>query len=142
VRGIALRSLKAPGTAYDDPVLGKDPQPAHMLGYVRTFDDQGGVHINSGIPNHAFYLLATALGGRAWERAGAIWYETLRDPRLRSASGFGSFARRTLAAAERLFGAGSAEGRAVERSWRAVGIEPIAPGPLPADEAAARAPAG
>src|SRR5574341_2135080 len=30
VRGVALRSMKAPGTAYNDPVLGKDPQPAHM----------------------------------------------------------------------------------------------------------------
>ena len=30
VNGFGIRSLKAPGTAYDDPVLGKDPQPAHM----------------------------------------------------------------------------------------------------------------
>lgn len=45
--------MKAPGTAYDDPVLGKDPQPAHMQAYVNTTDDNGGVHINSGIPNRA-----------------------------------------------------------------------------------------
>ena len=51
VKGIALRSMKAPGTAYDDPVLGKDPQPAHMKDYVNTVSDNGGVHINSGIPN-------------------------------------------------------------------------------------------
>ncbi len=57
VQGVALRSMKAPGTAYDDPVLGKDPQPAHMRDYVRTYQDNGGVHINSGIPNHAFYLI-------------------------------------------------------------------------------------
>ncbi|CAM5676724.1 hypothetical protein SFUMM280S_07534 [Streptomyces fumanus] len=74
VTGVALRSLKAPGTAYDDDVLGKDPQPATMDDYVRTGRDNGGVHINSGIPNHAFYLAATALGGNAWERAGQIWY--------------------------------------------------------------------
>ena len=49
---------------------GKDPQPAHMDGYVDTTDDNGGVHINSGIPNHAFYLAATALGGHSWEKAG------------------------------------------------------------------------
>src|ERR1051325_7828212 len=30
VNGVALRSMKAPGTAYDDSVLGKDPQPAPM----------------------------------------------------------------------------------------------------------------
>ena len=63
INGVALRSMKAPGTAYDDPKLGKDPQPADMAHYVNTPQDHGGVHINSGIPNHAFYLLATALGG-------------------------------------------------------------------------------
>ena len=48
--------MKEPGTAYDDPILGKDPQPAHMRDYVVTLEDNGGVHINSGIPNHAFFL--------------------------------------------------------------------------------------
>ena len=74
VKGVALRSMKAPGTAYDDPQLGKDPQPATMADYVETTDDNGGVHLNSGIPNHAFYLAATAIGGHAWEvrRAGLV----------------------------------------------------------------------
>ena len=74
--------MKAPGTAYNDKVLGKDPQPAHMSKYVVTASDNGGVHINSGIPNHAFYLAAIALGGHAWEKAGLIWYTTLCDSRL------------------------------------------------------------
>src|SRR5262249_7285524 len=52
----ALRSMKAPGTAYDNAILRKDPQPADMQHYVHTAQDNGGVHINSGIPNHAFYL--------------------------------------------------------------------------------------
>jgi Zn-dependent metalloprotease len=65
IRGVALRSLRAPGTAYDDPVLGKDPQPAHMRGYVHDAEDGGGVHVNSGIPNRAFYLAAVAFGGHA-----------------------------------------------------------------------------
>ncbi len=82
VHGEALRSMREPGTAYDDPVLGKDPQPAHMDDYIRTFEDNGGVHINSGIPNRAFYLAAAALGGHAWEKAGRIWYDTLRDQSL------------------------------------------------------------
>jgi Zn-dependent metalloprotease len=43
-----------------------------MRAYVKTDDNNGGVHINCGIPNHAFYRLATALGGPAWERAGRI----------------------------------------------------------------------
>src|SRR6185436_7778266 len=87
VNGVALRSMKAPGTAYNDPVLGKDPQPAHMKDYVNTISDNGGVHINSGIPNHAFYLVATEIGGSAWEKAGNIWYMTLRD-KLTSNSNF------------------------------------------------------
>ena len=75
--------MKAPGTAYDDDVLGKDPQPDSMDGYVRTSADNGGVHINSGIPNRAFCLVATALGGNAWDAPGQIWYETLTGGRCR-----------------------------------------------------------
>ena len=122
VKGVALRSMKAPGTAYDDPVLGKDPQPAHMRDFNYTFDDNGGVHINSGIPNHAFYLVAARLGGNAWEKAGRIWYETLRDPRLRPNTGFRRFARLTNANAGRVFGLGSAEHQAVRDAWSQVGI--------------------
>ncbi|MFX4416400.1 M4 family metallopeptidase, partial [Acinetobacter baumannii] len=66
----ALRSMKAPGTAYDDPILGKDPQPATMAGYYTGGGDNGGVHINSGIPNHAFYLAAIAIGGNSWDVTG------------------------------------------------------------------------
>jgi Zn-dependent metalloprotease len=122
VQGVALRSMKAPGTAYDDPMLGKDPQPAHMRDYVRTFQDNGGVHINSGIPNHAFYLVATRLGGQAWERAGRIWYETLRDPQLRPNTGFLRFAGLTVTVAGRLYGTGSPEQQAVREGWNQVGI--------------------
>jgi Zn-dependent metalloprotease len=122
VRGVALRSMKAPGTAYDDPVLGKDPQPAHMRDYVRTYQDNGGVHINSGIPNHAFYLAAMAIGGYAWDKTGRVWYETLRDSRLRSNSGFKRFAGLTVDNAGRLYGFGSAEQQAVGHGWAEVGI--------------------
>ena len=34
VNGKALRSMSDPGTAYDDPLVGKDPQPGHMDNYV------------------------------------------------------------------------------------------------------------
>lgn len=122
VKGIALRSMKAPGTAYDDPVLGTDPQPAHMRDFVRTFEDNGGVHINSGIPNHVFYLAAITMGGYAWEKAGHIWYETLRDKGLRPTSGFRRFARLTIANAQRLYGLNSVEQKAIRDAWRQVGI--------------------
>ena len=81
-QGAALRSMKAPGTAYDDDVLGKDPQPDSMDGYVRTSADNGGVHINSGIPNRAFCLVAPALGGNAWDAPAQIRYETLTGGKL------------------------------------------------------------
>jgi Zn-dependent metalloprotease len=121
--GQALRSMKAPGTAYDHPLLGKDRQPANMSGYVLTNADNGGVHTNSGIPNHAFYLAATNIGGNAWETAGAIWYETLRDPRLRPTARFQTFARATLRAAQRLgHDSTSSEYKAVQDAWTQVGI--------------------
>jgi Zn-dependent metalloprotease len=121
VKGMALRSMKAPGTAYDDPVLGKDPQPATMKGYVETNEDDGGVHINSGIPNHAFYLAAVSIGGNAWENAGQIWYDALTK-RLRRDSDFAAAARETLAAASDRYGSGSAEAEAVSDAWKKVGV--------------------
>jgi Zn-dependent metalloprotease len=121
VQGVALRSLKAPGTAYDDPLLGRDPQPATMGGYVKTSADSGGVHTNSGIPNHAFYLAATALGGHAWEKAGRIWYETLRDKRLKRTATFAQFARYTVVNAAHFFG--TAERQAIAGAWAAVGVK-------------------
>ncbi len=121
VNGVALRSMKAPGTAYDDPVLGKDPQPAHMRDYVNTVSDNGGVHINSGIPNHAFYLAATEIGGNAWEKAGRIWYVTLRD-KLGANSQFQDAARLTYQTAGELYGSNSPEQQAVRNGWDAVGL--------------------
>lgn len=123
VAGVALRSMKDPGSAFDDPLLGKDPQPKHMKDFVRTYEDNGGVHINSGIPNHAFYLLATHFGGYAWEKAGRIWYETLRDAKLRPNTGFLRFARLTLDNARHLYGVNSAEQAAVREAWNEVGIK-------------------
>ncbi|OIV36201.1 peptidase M4 family protein [Mangrovactinospora gilvigrisea] len=121
VHGEALRSMKAPGTAYDDPRLGKDPQPATMDGYVTTTSDSGGVHINSGIPNHAFYLVAAALGGNAWDKAGPIWYRTLTGGGLAHDVDFAGFATATLAAAQALYGAGP-ERDAVAAAWTQVGV--------------------
>jgi len=120
----ALRSMKAPGTAYDNNVLGKDPQPADMQHYVRTAQDNGGVHINSGIPNHVFYLVATALGGNAWVKAGQIWYDTIRDRNLRRTATFAAFAGRTVANAKRRYGTTSAEQKAVADAWSKVGVKP------------------
>jgi Zn-dependent metalloprotease len=123
VTGKALRSLAEPGTAYDDDVLGRDPQPGHMDGYVETDEDNGGVHINSGIPNRAFTLVAQRLGGRAWEDAGRIWYASLGHERLLPTATFRQFARITRYVASTLFGAGSRQVSAVEEAWDGVGVQ-------------------
>jgi Zn-dependent metalloprotease len=118
--GRALRSMKEPGTAYEG-----DPQPAHMSDYVDLPDDNdprndnGGVHINSGIPNRAFYLTAAAMGGNAWEVTGRIWYATLTE-RLHPDSDFGAAAQATVEVAGELFDAKAEE--AVRTAWREVGV--------------------
>ncbi|MEX0677656.1 MAG: M4 family metallopeptidase [Pirellulales bacterium] len=118
----ALRSLKAPGTAYqNDPDLGSDPQPAHMDDKYTGFADNQGVHINSGIPNHAFYIAAVEIGGRAWEKAGRIWYDAL-DRGLKPDSDFEDCAKATYISAGMLYGPGSAEQKAVKKGWVTVGL--------------------
>ncbi|MEO9174522.1 MAG: M4 family metallopeptidase [Gaiellales bacterium] len=119
VAGLALRSLRAPGTAYDDALVGADPQPSHMRDYVSI---DGSIHANSGIPNHAFYLAAVRLGGHAWERAGRVWYESICDEAIAHDTGFEQFAQLTIATAERLYGDGSPEPDAIGAAWRAVGV--------------------
>ncbi|WP_110688023.1 M4 family metallopeptidase [Salinicola aestuarinus] len=122
VNGRALRSMANPGTAYDDPVLGRDPQPGHMDQFVSTSSDNGGVHINSGIPNRAFYLAAVTLGGAAWEVAGPIWYDALTDPRLTREADFVAFAELTLLCAARRYGESGREVEAVRQAWIGVGV--------------------
>lgn len=121
IRGVALRSMKAPGTAYSDELLGQDPQPYHMSFYVNTPEDNGGVHINSGIPNHAFYLFAQYLGGKAWEKPGTIWYQALQRLNNPLAS-FAQWAMQTADVATALHGIGSMEVIMLKRAWKLVGI--------------------
>jgi Zn-dependent metalloprotease len=122
IKGVALRSMKEPGSAYDDPTIGRDPQPGHMKNYVDTTSDNGGVHINSGIPNHAFYLVAIELGGYAWEKAGKIWYVTLTE-RLRERANFQKAANSTCEVAGTLYGKNSHEQNSVKKAWDQVGIK-------------------
>jgi Zn-dependent metalloprotease len=122
VEGEAIRSMKAPGTAYDDDVLGRDPQPDHMDSYVETRDDNGGVHLNSGIPNRAFFLAATDIGGFAWEGAGLVWYDAITTGSLAQTARFTDFAAVTTDAAAARFGDGSRQHESVASAWRTVGV--------------------
>lgn len=117
----ALRDMAAPGTAYDDPRLGRDPQVGHLDDYVETTQDNGGVHLNSGIPNRAFQLAAVAIGGATWEGAGRIWYDALTGGGVGPDSGFAEFAAATVAAA-------GAHADTVGSAWETVGVTPgVAP---------------
>jgi Zn-dependent metalloprotease len=123
--GDALRSLKAPGTANPD-----DPQPAHMKDYVNLPDtpagDSGGVHYNSGIPNHAFYLAAVAIGKPTWETAAKIWYTALTQ-RLKGETDFKKCAYETISVARDFFDDATAV--KVTQAWIDVGVitHPIGP---------------
>ena len=121
VNGVALRSMSNPGTAYNDPVIGADEQPAHMRDYVRGMADNGGVHLNSGIPNKAFHLAATNIGGYSWEGAGAIWYAACTSPLLRRTTQFRGFALLTTYQAQQLF-PGTDAREAVRDAWAQVGL--------------------
>jgi Zn-dependent metalloprotease len=124
IKGDALRSLKEPGTAYNNSLIGADPQPKHMDNFQQLPDtedgDWGGVHINSGIPNHAFFLTARFVGGNAWEAPGHIWYESLQAST--ETTDFQEFADTTFMVAGRLFGPNSAPQQAVRAAWEEVGI--------------------
>lgn len=122
INGVALRSMKAPGTAYSDAVLGQDPQPYHMDFYVATTSDNGGVHINSGIPNHAFYLFCQYIGGNAWHVPGKIWYHALQRLNNPYAT-FHNWAAQTVDSAIVLHGLGSLEVNLLRRAWKLVGIQ-------------------
>ncbi|MCW2845392.1 MAG: peptidase thermolysin [Nocardioides sp.] len=119
IKARGLRDMAAPGTAYDDPALGKDPQAGDMSGYVDTTDDNGGVHLNSGIPNRAFQLAATAIGGSSWAGAGTVWYAALTGGGVTARTDFAGFAAATVAAA-------GSHADAVREAWVTVGVTPSA----------------
>ena len=120
INGKGLRSMSEPGTAYNDPLLGKNPQPAHMKDFIKTREDNGGVHLNSGIPNRAFYLAAMAIGGYAWEKAGYAWYDTVCDRNLAQDADFEAFAKLTVAHGEKR--SGGDVGAAIKQAWEQVGV--------------------
>ena len=119
VQARALRDMAHPGTAYNDPKLGKDPQVGSYKDFVHTTSDNGGVHINSGIPNRAFQLAATEIGGSSAEGAGRIWYAALTGTDVGPNTDFAGFAAATVAAA-------GPHADAVRKAWTTVGVTPKA----------------
>ena len=107
-----LRDMAHPDAAHCLAV-----QPADYSHYVPG----GDPHVNSGIPNRAFYLMATAVGGNSWEKVGKVWYGALTagsSPRMT----FKSFAKRTRAAATQLFPGDASVLAGVNAGWKGVGV--------------------
>ncbi|KAL5345790.1 hypothetical protein ACLOAV_009544 [Pseudogymnoascus australis] len=119
IKGPALRDIANPGTAFNDPIRGRDRQISHFSQYNANLD----VHLSSGIPNRAFYLAATGFGGFAFEKAGKIWYATLTDSRIKAVAETATFkqwADVTVDQANRLFGTSAAI--IIHNAWVAVGV--------------------
>ncbi len=118
----AIRDMRNPGTAYvNDPDLnGSDPQPDHISGKYTGPQDNGGVHINSGILNKAFCEAALMQGGYAWEAMGSIWYEAMLQ--LNPTSNFDRLVLTTKNIAAARFGRNSKAYEAVEHGWQTVGL--------------------
>lgn len=99
-------------------------QPKHVNEKYNGSDDNGGVHINSGIPNHAFYLFANnAAVGK--DKAEQVYYKALRDYMVKS-SKFVDCRIAVLKAATDLYG--NAVANAAASAFDAVGITGSAPG--------------
>lgn len=120
IKGEGIRNMLKPGTAYNDPKLGKDPQPDRMSKYNNTSGDNGGVHYNSGIVNRAFALFCISLGGMEWKKAAKIWFAA------RAAAGsnptFANHAYQTIEACKAL---GTADDvKKLQAAWETVEVKP------------------
>lgn len=122
IHGKALRDMLHPGTAYDDPKVGKDKQPGNMKDYLKTTSDNGGVHTNSGIPSRAFALFATNVGGNAWDEPGHVWFAARKS--AGSNPSFAQFAYQTIEQAKKL--GFKSDVPKLEKAWEDVGVKPSA----------------
>jgi Zn-dependent metalloprotease len=122
----SLRSMKNPGSAYDNKIIGRDPQPAHMGDYIDSPNteegDYGGVHINSGIPNKWFALSSISLGGHSWDYTGQVVYDVMNNRRIRHNATFSEFANATVTSSQTLFKEQPKVHDAIVTAWREVGV--------------------
>jgi Zn-dependent metalloprotease len=117
-----------------EPQIGIPKQPGKMSEFVVTDQDNGGVHINSGIPNRAFYLLAEGLptGGVGLTAARNIFWRTLTT-KLNSNSDLHDLRAGCVQSAIELFGAGSTQALKVQEAFNAVELFEQAQPPVPSN---------
>lgn len=132
VAGDALRSMADPHSVEpygSNPAFTADDDPDHYTERYVGEGDNGGVHINSGIGNKAFHLLAKGgthhrgggLGGIGPDDAGRIWYRALTTY-MTSSTNFAGGAIATVEAAADLFGPDSAQAASTRKAWCLVGV--------------------
>jgi bacillolysin len=125
VRPGGFRSMSNPGL-FGDP----DHYSRRFIGDA----DNGGVHINSGIVNHAFYLAieggtnrtsglgVQGVGAANREQIERVFYRAFTEM-LNASATFATARAATIQTARDLFGAGSPAERAVTQAWTAVGVQ-------------------
>jgi Zn-dependent metalloprotease len=128
--GDALRYMDRP---HNDPNYGytSNDDPDYYTERYTGTGDNGGVHINSGIGNHVFYLLAHGgthahvpgpfVTGIGADHAARIWYKALTTYMV-SSTNFSGARAATLNAAADLYGTGSQEYLSVADAWTACGV--------------------
>jgi len=124
----AIRSMSNPN-AFSDP----DTYLGEYWHDTKLSDDNGGIHTNSGVQNHWFYLLSEGgsgenddgisfqVAGIGLEDASAIAYSNLTNYLLPD-SRYADAATYSIQAAGDLFGEGSQQAVSVRSAWEAVGI--------------------
>jgi thermolysin len=128
VPGDALRYMDNPHAANDNGYTAND-DPDHYSERYQGSQDNGGVHVNSGIANYVFYLLAQggthhlggSMSGIGADAAGDIWYTALTNY-MTSSTNFQQARQATIAAASALYGVSSAQANAVAQAWSLCGV--------------------
>jgi Zn-dependent metalloprotease len=128
IPGDALRHMDDPHAAKDGG-LTVDDDPDHYSERYRGPADNGGVHINAGIANKAFYLVSEGgshhlggiMTGIGADKAGQVWYRAVTTY-MTVLTRFAGARTATLNAAADLYGSSSTEWEAVCEAWSLVGV--------------------
>ncbi len=126
--GDAMRYMDDPHRASNRGYTADD-DPDHYIERYTGTSDNGGVHINSGIGNKAFYLVAVggthhrggSMAGVGSDAAARIWYRALTGY-MTSGTNFAGARVATLAAAAQLYGVETPEYLAVASAWTLCGV--------------------
>lgn len=128
-------TLTAPGyiRSMSNPISLGHPDHYSLVRFIGSSFDNGGIHINCGVPNHAFYLAVAGgtnrVSGMRVQGVGLANRERMERTYYRAfayylgaSSSFHDARVATIQAAAELYGSTSAETAAVTDAWSAVGV--------------------